>query len=198
MLVVSGLEYLFTTHKTKNNMEFIMIDAALFDSLLEKLNKLADEANKIRNNEKDAILEQWLDGQEVCEILGVTKRTLQTLRETGKIAYAINSFMKHTRMDQSDERVNSLMKTIETLSSTLSEIRKSTMRRPLNNEFYLTDKELSVGLKVSRRTLQEWRYSGQISYFRIGGKMVFERTIFRLFLTKVFVVHLDKHSVYRK
>lgn len=70
-------------------MEFIMIDAALFDSLLEKLNKLADEANKVRNNGKDAILEQWLDGQEVCEILGVTKRTLQTLRETGKIAYAM-------------------------------------------------------------------------------------------------------------
>lgn len=70
-------------------MEFIMIDAALFDSLLEKLNKLVDEANKIRNNGKDAKLEQWLDGQEVCEILGVTKRTLQTLRETGKIAYTM-------------------------------------------------------------------------------------------------------------
>ena len=66
-----------------------MIDAALFDSLLEKLNKLVDEANKIRNNGKYAILEQWLDGQEVCEILGVTKRTLQTLRETGKIAYTM-------------------------------------------------------------------------------------------------------------
>lgn len=66
-----------------------MIDAALFNSLLEKLNKLADEANKIRNNGKDAILEQWLDGQEVCEILGITKRTLQTLRETGKMAYTM-------------------------------------------------------------------------------------------------------------
>lgn len=68
-------------------MEFIMIDAASFDSLVEKLNKLVDEANKIRNNDKDAILEQWLDGQEVCKIPDVTKRTLQTLRETGKIAY---------------------------------------------------------------------------------------------------------------
>jgi len=33
-------------------------------------------------------------------------------------------------------------------------------------------------LNVSRQTLQEWRYSGQISYYRIGGKMVFrERNI---------------------
>ena len=97
-----------------------------------------------------------------------------------------DSLMKHTKMDQSDERVNSLMKIIETLSSTLSEIRQSTMRRPLNNEFYLTDKELSVRLRVSRRTLQEWRYSGQISYFRIGGKMVFRESDIQAVLDKGF------------
>ena len=50
------------------------------------------------------------------------------------------------------------------------------MRRALNNEFYLIDKELSVRLRVSRRTLQEWRYSGQISYFRIDGKMLFRES----------------------
>ena len=51
-----GSECLLTT--LKNNMDFIMIDAALFDSLLEILNKLVGVANKIRNNEKDAVLEQ--------------------------------------------------------------------------------------------------------------------------------------------
>lgn len=50
-----------------------------------------------------------------------------------------DSLMKHTKMDQSDERVNSLIKIIETLSSTLFDVRQSIMRRPLNNEFYLTD-----------------------------------------------------------
>ncbi|MDR1458809.1 MAG: hypothetical protein LBI60_01135 [Bacteroidales bacterium] len=37
-----------------------------------------------------------------------------------------NNPMKHTMVDQSDERIISLMKIIESLSSTLSEIRKST------------------------------------------------------------------------
>ena len=97
-----------------------------------------------------------------------------------------DSLVKQTKKDQSDERVNSFIKTIETLSSILSEIRKSTMRRPLNNEFYLTDKELSVRLRVSRRTLQEWRYSGQISYFRIGGKMVFRESDVQAILEKGF------------
>ncbi|MGE4332495.1 MAG: helix-turn-helix domain-containing protein [Macellibacteroides sp.] len=96
-----------------------------------------------------------------------------------------DSLMKHTKKDQSDERVNSLIKTIETLSSTLSEIRKSTMRRPINNELHLTDKELSVRLKVSRRTLQGWRYSGQISYFRIGGKMAFRESDIQAILEKI-------------
>lgn len=59
------------------------------------------------------------------------------------------------------------------------------MRRPINNEFHLTDKELSVRLKVSRRTLQEWRYSGQITYFRIGGKMAFRESDIQAILEKI-------------
>ncbi|MDR1458810.1 MAG: helix-turn-helix domain-containing protein [Bacteroidales bacterium] len=60
------------------------------------------------------------------------------------------------------------------------------MRRPLNNKFYLTDKELSARLKISRRTIQEWRYRGQISYFRIGGKMVFRESDIQAILEKGF------------
>ncbi|WP_455633610.1 helix-turn-helix domain-containing protein [Parabacteroides sp.] len=69
-------------------MEFIIMDAALFDLLIEKLNGLVDKASKI-NDGKDVILEQWIDNQEVCEILGISKRTLQTLRDTGKLAFAM-------------------------------------------------------------------------------------------------------------
>jgi excisionase family DNA binding protein len=46
----------------------------------------------------------------------------------------------------------------------------------LNNEFYLTDKEVSGKLKVSRSTLQEWRYSGRIRYYQIGGKIIFRES----------------------
>lgn len=69
-------------------MEFIIMNAALFDLLIEKLNNLVDKACKIQNG-KDVILEKWLDNQEVCEILSVSKRTLQTLRDTGKIAFTM-------------------------------------------------------------------------------------------------------------
>lgn len=43
-------------------------------------------------------------------------------------------------------------------------------------ERYLTDIEVSERLKVSRRTLQEWRYSGQIAYLVVGGKIIFRES----------------------
>lgn len=40
----------------------------------------------------------------------------------------------------------------------------------LNGERYLTDKEVSQRLKISRRTLQDYRNEGKIPYCQIGGK----------------------------
>jgi excisionase family DNA binding protein len=92
--------------------------------------------------------------------------------------------MKHNLIVQSDERIISLLETIEKLSRILSEIGKGTMRRPLNNGFYLTDKEISEKLKVSRSTLQEWRYSERISYIQIGGKIIFRESDVQALLEK--------------
>jgi len=49
-------------------------------------------------------------------------------------------------------------------------------RPVLNGECYLTDKEVSEWLKVSRRTLQEWRYNGIIGYVQIGSKILFRQS----------------------
>ena len=39
----------------------------------------------------------------------------------------------------------------------------------LNGERCLTDKEVSERLKISRRTLQEYRTEGKIPYYQLGG-----------------------------
>ena len=45
--------------------------------------------------------------------------------------------------------------------------------RPLlDGERYLTDREVASILKVSRRTLQEYRNDGVISYILLGGKVL--------------------------
>lgn len=49
-------------------------------------------------------------------------------------------------------------------------------RPVLNGERYLTDIEVSQWLKVSRRTLQEWRYNGIIGYVQLGSKILFRQS----------------------
>ena len=40
----------------------------------------------------------------------------------------------------------------------------------------LTDSELSVMLKISRRTLQEYRNEGKLPYIRLGGKVLYRES----------------------
>ena len=49
--------------------------------------------------------------------------------------------------------------------------------RPLlDDERYLTDKEVAQILKVSRRTLQEYRNDGVIPYILLGGKVLYRES----------------------
>lgn len=49
-------------------------------------------------------------------------------------------------------------------------------RPMLNGERYLTDDETSKALKVSRRTLQEYRNNGVIPYYVLGGKILYRES----------------------
>ena len=46
----------------------------------------------------------------------------------------------------------------------------------LSNEQFLTDKEVSAWLKVSRRTLQDYRNNGMVSYYQLGGKILYKES----------------------
>ena len=49
--------------------------------------------------------------------------------------------------------------------------------RPLlDGERYLTDREVAQILKVSRRTLQEYRNDGVIPYILLGGKVLYRES----------------------
>lgn len=46
-------------------------------------------------------------------------------------------------------------------------------RPPMNGDRYLTDREVSEMLKVSRRTLQEYRASRMLPFILFGGKVLY-------------------------
>ena len=46
----------------------------------------------------------------------------------------------------------------------------------LGGEYYLTDRELSQRLKISRRTLQDYRNNGILPYRQLGGKILYRES----------------------
>ena len=73
----------------------------------------------------------------------------------------------------------------EHIAKALNALRKGTReasllaqnyRPPLNGERYMTDKEVAERLKVSRRTLQEYRNDRKIPFIIFGGKVLYRET----------------------
>jgi len=69
----------------------------------------------------------------------------------------------------------SFIRKIEEMDSVISEISKN--HQPLlSGERYLTDKEVSKLLNISRRTLQDYRKEGRIAYCLVGGKILYRES----------------------
>ena len=49
-------------------------------------------------------------------------------------------------------------------------------RPTLGGELFLTDREVSARLKVSRRTLQDYCNNGIIAYYQLGGKILYKES----------------------
>ena len=84
-------------------------------------------------------------------------------------------------IDSKNERVACFFKSLDKM---ITEIEKLTQNRrvPLNGEIYLTDKEVSERLKVSRRTLQGWRNEGRIAYIHLDGKIIYAESALQALL----------------
>lgn len=57
----------------------------------------------------------------------------------------------------------------------------------------MNDAELANYLKVSRRTLQEYRNNGILSYYQIGGKILYRESDIEELLEKTDRKHSVKH-----
>ena len=52
----------------------------------------------------------------------------------------------------------------------------STARPMLGGEVYLTGEEVCSQLRLSTRTLQEYRNAGILSFYKIGGKILYKQS----------------------
>lgn len=68
------------------SMEVIVIESETFKSLIKKIDEIEV---KIEEAIKRPLLnDKWLDIKQTCEILKVSKRTLQTYRDRGVIGFS--------------------------------------------------------------------------------------------------------------
>lgn len=74
-----------------------------------------------------------------------------------------------------DEDILSFFRTLDHMVERLGSLSRS-CRPMLNGERFLSDRELSERLKISRRTLQEYRNEGKLPYIQLGGKVLYKES----------------------
>jgi hypothetical protein len=75
--------------KKVNIMEIINIEARTFEAMMERFQAFARKINLLCDQSEDKEMKEWLDSQEVCIILDISKRKLQYLRNFQKIPYSM-------------------------------------------------------------------------------------------------------------
>ncbi|EGK02359.1 helix-turn-helix domain-containing protein [Dysgonomonas gadei] len=68
-------------------MEVINIEAGAFEAMMNRFEALTQKVENLCGYHQDKSLNRWLDNQDVCQILSISKRTLQTYRDNGTLAY---------------------------------------------------------------------------------------------------------------
>lgn len=69
-------------------MEIVTIERQTFREMLRQFNAFAAHVEVLCSRYRPAEKMIWLDNADVCEKLGVSKRTLQTYRDRGLLAHS--------------------------------------------------------------------------------------------------------------
>ncbi len=69
-------------------MEIISIERSTYEELLTSFNSFVAQMKAMASRGNDKKLGDWLDNQDVCQILNISPRTLQTLRDNGTLAFS--------------------------------------------------------------------------------------------------------------
>lgn len=69
-------------------MELICIDKQTFEELCVRFCEFEERVTRICRPVEDLGLKNWLDNQEVCDVLRINKKTLQAYRTKGLLPFS--------------------------------------------------------------------------------------------------------------
>ncbi|WP_165044810.1 helix-turn-helix domain-containing protein [Dysgonomonas sp. ZJ709] len=94
---------------------------------------------------------------------------------------------------RNDEKVISFFNSMNRIYESLKKLEEI---KPLfNGERYLTDKQLSQKLNISRRTLQDYRTKGMLSYIMIGGKVLYKESDIQKMLDNAYLKAWKENNI---
>lgn len=68
-------------------MKIINVEAEVFETMLGRFEEFARKVEMLCGSAGGKRLSEWLDNQDVCLILNISKRTLQTYRDNGTLPF---------------------------------------------------------------------------------------------------------------
>ncbi|MDR2954840.1 MAG: helix-turn-helix domain-containing protein [Prevotella sp.] len=81
--------------------------------------------------------------------------------------------MSNELITRENERVKSFFTSLNRIPEIME--RLLTNKKPtLDGDSFYTDSELAKKLKISRRSLQDYRNEGRIPYIKLGGKILYK------------------------
>ncbi len=69
-------------------MEITNIETRTYEAMMVSVERFAERIETLFQNCDDKGLQEWLDNQEVCQLLRISKRTLQTYRDNGILPFS--------------------------------------------------------------------------------------------------------------
>lgn len=102
--------------------------------------------------------------------------------------------MKNYLMGQQDPCIKDIFRRLEHAGKVLDELSKKT-QRPFNGNRFVSDSELAGMLRVSRRTLSDYRSAGILPYYLISGKALYKESDIQRMLEKAYRAPFDSRNL---
>ena len=175
-------------------MEIVNIEASTFMEMNNILFKIEKQMKGLNFSKPE--LSEWLDNQDVCILMNISDRKLLSLRQKGlipfsridrKVYYKKEDILNYMRnnlktqimkmgqmvLNKDSNEIKRFIEAMEGISKILDA--NSLIYRPiLDGHRYITEQELSKALKITKRTLIEYRMNGKLPYYKIGGKILYK------------------------
>ncbi len=97
-------------------------------------------------------------------------------------------------MGQQDPCIKDILQRLKHTDKVLDRLGQST-KRTFNGERFISDSELSRVLRISRRTLQEYRSAGILPYYLISGKALYKESDVQQMLGKAYRPAFDSRRL---